>query len=134
MMDCSDGLATDLDHICRASSVGASVALERLPVDPAAREVAMALGVDTLSWATSGGEDFELLLTCDPASMDTLRDGLRRATGTPLTVVGEIQALEAGVTFIDAMGNPVTVASGSRTARSLGVSTERPMSPAPCRA
>jgi len=112
MMDCSDGLATDLDHICRASSVGASVALERLPVDPAAREVAMALGVDTLSWATSGGEDFELLLTCDPASMDTLRDGLRRATGTPLTVVGEIQALEAGVTFIDAMGNPVTVASG----------------------
>ena len=112
MMDCSDGLATDLAHICRASSVGASIALERLPVDPAAREVAMALGVDALPWATSGGEDFELLLTCDPASMDALRDGLRRATGTTLTVVGEIHALEAGVTFRDAMGKPVTVASG----------------------
>jgi len=50
--------------------------------------------------------------TCDPASMDTLRDGLRRATGTALTVVGEIQALEAGVTFLDAAGNPVMVTSG----------------------
>jgi thiamine-monophosphate kinase len=112
MMDCSDGLATDLAHICRASRVGASVALERLPVDPAAREVAVALGTDALSWATSGGEDFELLLTCDPASMDALRDGLRRATGTTLTVVGEIHALEAGVTFLDAAGKPVTMASG----------------------
>jgi len=41
----------------------------------------------------------------------TLR-GLRHATGTTLTVVGEIQALEAGVTFRDAAGRPVTVASG----------------------
>jgi thiamine-monophosphate kinase len=92
--------------------VGASVALERLPVDPAARDVAAALGADALSWATSGGEDFELLLTCDPASVDGLRDGVRRATGTTLTVVGEIQALEAGVTFLDAAGRRVTVASG----------------------
>jgi thiamine-monophosphate kinase len=112
MMDCSDGLATDLAHICRASGLAASVALDRLPVDPAAREVAERAGADALSWATSGGEDFELLLTCDPASMDTLRDGLRRATGTTLTVVGEIQALEAGVTFLDEAGNAVAVASG----------------------
>ena len=48
----------------------------------------------------------------DPASVDALRDGLRHATGTTLTVVGEIQALEAGVTFRDAAGRPVSVASG----------------------
>ena len=94
MMDCSDGLATDLGHICRESGVGARVELDRLPVDPAAREVAGALGADALSWATSGGEDFELLLTCDPASVDALRDGLGRATGTALTVVGEIEAFD----------------------------------------
>ena len=82
MMDCSDGLATDLAHICRASGLGARIALDRLPVDPAARAVAGALDADALSWATSGGEDFELLLTCDPAAVDALRDGLRRATGT----------------------------------------------------
>jgi thiamine-monophosphate kinase len=112
MMDCSDGLATDLAHICRASGVGARVALSRLPVDPAAREVAGALGTDALTWATSGGEDFELLLTCERTSVDALRDGLRRATGTALTVVGEIEAVEAGVTFLDAAGEPVTVAPG----------------------
>ena len=44
--------------------------------------------------------------------MDALRDGLRRATGTALTVVGEIEAVEAGVTFLDAAGEPVAVAPG----------------------
>ena len=115
MMDCSDGLATDLAHICRESGVGARVELDRLPVDPAAREVAGALGADALSWATSGGEDFELLLTCDPASVDALRDGLGRATGTALTVVGEIEtanALEAGVTFLGAGGLRVAIVAG----------------------
>jgi len=112
MMDCSDGLATDLAHICRESGVGARVALGRLPVDPFAREVAGALGADALSWATSGGEDFELLLTCDPGSVNALRDGLRRATGATLTVVGEIEAVEEGVIFLDAAGEPVPVAPG----------------------
>jgi thiamine-monophosphate kinase len=112
MMDCSDGLATDLAHICSESGVGARVALSRLPVDPAAREVAGALGADALSWATSGGEDFELLLTCERASVDALRDGLHRATGTALTVVGEIEAAEEGVIFLDAAGEPVAVAPG----------------------
>lgn len=112
MMDCSDGLATDLGHICRESRVGARVELDRLPVDPAAREVAGALGADALSWATSGGEDFELLLTCDPASVDALRDGLRRATGTALTVVGKIETLEEGVTFLGAGGLRVEMPAG----------------------
>jgi thiamine-monophosphate kinase len=112
MMDCSDGLATDLAHICRESRVGARVELDRLPVDPAAREVAVALGADALSWATSGGEDFQLLLTCDPASVDALRDGLVRATGTALTVVGEIEALEKSVIFLGAGGLRVAIPAG----------------------
>ena len=112
MMDCSDGLATDLAHICRASGLGARIALDRLPVDPAARAVAGALDADALSWATSGGEDFELLLTCDPAAVDALRDGLRRATGISLTVVGEMGTLEAEVAFLDTAGKRVTVRPG----------------------
>ena len=112
MMDCSDGVATDLGHVCRESLVGARVALDRLPVDAAAREIAVALGADALAWATSGGEDFELLLTCDPTEVDALRDGLGRATGTALTVVGTIGALEAGLTFLDAGGVPVAMRAG----------------------
>jgi thiamine-monophosphate kinase len=112
MMDCSDGLATDLRHICRASGVSARVGLERLPVDPAVRDAADALGADALAWATSGGEDFELLLTCDPASVEALREGLLRATGTTLTVLGEIEEIGAGVTFLNSAGTAVPVAQG----------------------
>ena len=112
MMDCSDGLATDLAHICRESGVGARVELDRLPVDPAAREVAGALGADALSWAVSGGEDFELLLTCDRAAVHALSDGLGRATGTALTVVGEIEAFANGVTFLGAGGLRVAIPAG----------------------
>jgi len=112
MMDCSDGLATDLGHICRESRVGARVALDRLPVDPAAREVAAALDADALAWATSGGEDFELLLTCDPAAVTALRDDLGKSTGTALTVIGEIEELGTGPRFLDAGGLPVSMRAG----------------------
>lgn len=112
MMDCSDGLATDLAHICRASGVGARVELDTLPVNPAALDVAAALGADARAWATSGGEDFELLLTCERASVDALRDGLGRATGTSLTVIGEIEARQADVAFVGAAGVRVSIPAG----------------------
>src|SRR5262249_60479426 len=112
MMDISDGLGTDLGHVCRESGVGARVAIERVPVDGGAREVARALGAEALSWAIGGGEDYELLLTCDAAAAESLAEGLRRATGTALTVIGEIEGLEAGVAFVDASGRPVAMPSG----------------------
>ena len=72
LMDCSDGLATDLGHICRESRVRATIILERLPLSPAVREAARAFGRDPYDWATGGGEDYELLLTCEPAAASAL--------------------------------------------------------------
>jgi thiamine-monophosphate kinase len=112
MMDCSDGLATDLGHICRESGVGARVRLERVPVAPAAREAARALGADAREWAVSGGEDYELLLTCDPSEADHLSAGLVEATGTPLTVIGRIEGAAGETVFVNAAGAPVAVRSG----------------------
>ena len=112
MMDCSDGLSTDLGHICRESGVGARVLLDRVPVAAEARAAAAAIGADALRWAVSGGEDFELLLTCDPAAVEALASGLTRATGTPLTVIGEIEGLKEGVVFVDSTGRPVPVPGG----------------------
>jgi thiamine-monophosphate kinase len=112
MMDLSDGLTTDLGHVCRESGVGARVMLDLLPVAPAAREAARALGKDPLEWATGGGEDYELLLTCEPGATDALTRGLLDATGTTLTVIGRIERPEAKVTYVDARGEPVALRTG----------------------
>jgi thiamine-monophosphate kinase len=112
MMDCSDGLATDLAHICRESGVGARVRLERVPVSAAARDAARALGGDAQEWAVSGGEDYELLLTCDPAAADHLIAGLAEATGTALTVIGRIEGTPGETVFVDADGAAITMRGG----------------------
>jgi thiamine-monophosphate kinase len=112
LMDCSDGLATDLAHICRESGVAARVCLDRLPVSPAVREAARAFEADAMEWATGGGEDYELLLTCEPQAAAALAAGLLGATGTPLTVIGEIASGEPGVNWLDARGEAVPVRAG----------------------
>jgi thiamine-monophosphate kinase len=62
MMDISDGLAGDLRHLARASKVGAVLYAEQIPVAIAARQAGHDLGIDPLSLALDGGEDYELLL------------------------------------------------------------------------
>lgn len=90
MMDLSDGLGLDLPRLLGESGVGARVDVDRLPIDEATRAVAAALGVDPPSWATGGGEDYELLLTCEPEALGRLQRGLAEAWGTRLTPIGEI--------------------------------------------
>jgi thiamine-monophosphate kinase len=112
MMDCSDGLATDLGHICRESSVGARVRLDLLPLASGAEATARALGRDPVEWATSGGEDYELLLTCAPGELDRLLREFRRSTGTPLTVIGEVEAGRAGIVWLGPDDHPVVPGAG----------------------
>jgi len=100
-IDLSDGLLSDLGHICKASRVAARVWLQRLPVHPL---VKAAFGEEALELAVSGGEDYELLFTAKEEAIDLLK----RVMPSPVTVIGDIVAGEPGrITLCDNQGKPV---------------------------
>jgi len=82
MMDISDGIASDLRHILKASSVGARISLEKLPLSDELRCCAKKYSWDIYALATSSGEDYHLLFTLDAAYADIL--------GPNDTVIGEL--------------------------------------------
>lgn len=73
MMDISDGIASDLRHIMKASGAGAVISLDRIPCSPELISVCAGQGWDRYELATSGGEDFELLFT-GPADLENELD------------------------------------------------------------
>ena len=86
MIDTSDGLSTDLGHICQASGVGAVVWAPKIPVVRIPAELRR-LGLDPQDLATNGGEDYELLFTVPKKQAERLPHNLG---GIPITVIGEI--------------------------------------------
>lgn len=86
LIDLSDGLSSDLAHVCRESGVGARVEASLLPVDPLLKASGVEEG-EALGLALDGGEDFELLFTVGPRKVSRLP---REVGGVPVTRVGEV--------------------------------------------
>lgn len=92
-VDVSDGLLADLNHVLKASGVGAELALERLPLSRAATAW-MDGRVDpeaSLLDLATGGDDYEILMTVRPGAVEALRNEVERRHDR-LTVLGEITA------------------------------------------
>ncbi len=103
-IDISDGLISDLSHICQASKVGARIEVDLVPIHPAVKDN---FGDKSLEMALSGGEDYELLFIAS----DEVIDRVRKVAPCPITVIGEVVADDmCRVTLIDRQGGPFKAA------------------------
>src|SRR5438552_4625948 len=87
MIDISDGLSSDLAHLCRESNVGALIQSAQLPIDKDVIKLCGRRALDPLALALHGGEDFELLFTVHPENAARLP---KRDDGVAISYIGEI--------------------------------------------
>ena len=87
-MDLSDGLADALRQVATASGVGLRIDAGLLPIDPAAREWWTSRGVDPVTAAVRGGDDYELLFAVPAKGRGAMRSVLRHVANPPLTKIG----------------------------------------------
>lgn len=110
LLDISDGLSSDLGHICEASGVGARLFAEAIPYHEDVKQIALAIQADPLDLALHGGEDFELCLTAPPGRIAELQQAFERQFDCPLVRVGTIQA-GTGIALSRADGSQVPLSA-----------------------
>ena len=103
MIDISDGLASEILHLCKASKVGCHVYDEKVPIDAKTSMTAIDFNLDPNTCALNGGEDYELLFTIDQKDFDKIK-------GNPhMTVIGHITNENDGIYYVDKNGSAITL-------------------------
>jgi len=92
MIDISDGLAAEVNHICKQSKTGAEIVAADIPIHPQAVEAARLTENDPLTFALSGGEDFELVFSIAPGGLQQLE-----SRGIDAVTVGRVTDESAGI-------------------------------------
>ncbi len=104
MIDVSDGLASELMHICKQSEVGCELYEEKIPLDPQTYDRAREFSLDPTVCALSGGEDYELLFTIP-------MDDYEKVKNLPdFTIIGHMTAKASGINLVAKAGtsHPIT--------------------------
>ena len=99
MMDVSDGLSSEIMHICKQSNVGCILYEEKIPINDDAKQYAYKLELDPTACALSGGEDYELVFTIPQAEYDKL------VLNEQISVIGYITDVEEGAKIITKGGS-----------------------------
>jgi len=99
MIDVSDGISSEINHICKASNVGALIEEELVPIAQEARLQAIEFNIDPITCALHGGEDYELLFTINPKDAEKIR------FSNEISIIGEIIPAQDGIKLQTKGGN-----------------------------
>ncbi len=99
MMDVSDGISSEVLHICKQSGLGARIYEEKLPIDDASRKAAFKFGLDPTVCALNGGEDYELIFTIRQEDHDKI------VLNEEISVIGYMTEITEGVKLLTKGGN-----------------------------
>lgn len=99
MIDISDGLSSEIMHICKNSGTGAVLYEERIPIDDSAKQFAYKLEIDPTMCALNGGEDYELLFTIRQDDYEKIKNN------PDITIIGHITEKEKGTRIITRGGS-----------------------------
>jgi thiamine-monophosphate kinase len=99
MIDVSDGLSSEVLHICKHSNVGCVLYEEKIPVNDLTRQFAYKLEVDPTTCALSGGEDYELVFTLPQSEYDKI------TLNEQISIIGYITEKQEGSSIITKGGN-----------------------------
>ncbi len=94
MIDISDGLASEILHICKASKLGCHVYENKLPIDFITQQTAEMFKIPPATFALNGGEDYELLMTIKQSDYDKIKDDKR------FVVIGYMMDKDTGAQLI----------------------------------
>lgn len=98
MIDVSDGLSSEILHLCSQSDVGVELYEEKIPIDSLTYETAREFNLDPTLCSLSGGEDYELLFTVDISEYEKLKNSM------DITIIGHITDKAKGCNMISKSG------------------------------
>lgn len=101
MIDISDGLASEIMHICSQSKVGCHIYDEKIPIDAKTSITALDFNLDPSTCALNGGEDYELLFTIPQSDFEKIN------TNPNFSIIGHITNEKDGIYYIDKQGSAI---------------------------
>ncbi|MBT8326205.1 MAG: thiamine-phosphate kinase [Bacteroidia bacterium] len=103
MIDVSDGLASELFHLCKHSNIGVKIYEDKIPIDQQTYDTALEFNLDPTLCAMNGGDDYELLFTITQKDYDKIKNS------QDITVIGYCTAPHESKTLITKSGNSVEI-------------------------
>jgi thiamine-monophosphate kinase len=103
MIDVSDGLSSEIQHLCKLNTLGATIYEEKIPIHSDTYEMAVKMGIDPVTTYMNGGEDYELLFTISQANYEAIKDEYE------ISVIGHMTHASMGMSLITKAGTKVDI-------------------------